>query len=243
MDRHSRRDFFRHGCLGLAAAGAGGWVLRADAQPTPQSGTLGAYAAVLGADQKQQGGNQQLPTLPEKAQPTEDNILGPYFRAGAPFRGKITPPLEAGTVLVVSGRVWGHDSRKPLVRAVLDIWQANATGRYDNDDPRNPPAKDVFKNRARLVTDDTGYYEFETVHPGAYKIGPNAWRPSHIHYLVRHPGYKNLVTQLYFKGDPHNKSDDFIKESLIIDVRKQNVGKVSYEVGTFDIVLAAAAAK
>jgi catechol 1,2-dioxygenase len=235
MDHVSRRTFFRESCLGLAVAGAGGWVLRADAEPTPASGNLDAYAGLF---QNQPNANPQQPHPPEKWQPTEDNILGPYYRSGAPFRGKVTPPLEPGTVLLISGRVWGFDTKKPLVRSVLDIWQANAKGRYDNDDPRNPPARDVFRNRTRLVTDDNGYYEYETVHPGPYKIGPDAWRPSHIHYLVRHTGYKALVTQLYFKGDPHNKTDEFIKDSLIIEVRQQKAGDVVYEIGTFDIVLA-----
>lgn len=236
MNPYTRRDFIRHGCLGLAAVGAGGLVLRAGVGPTPESGSLGDYARLLAQEQK---GNDQ-PAPPAKFAPTEDNILGPYYRAGAPFRAKITPPLEAGTVLVVSGRVWGHDTRKPLKNAMLDIWQANAAGRYDNDDPKNPPAKDVFKNRARVITDETGYYEYETVHPGPYKIGPSAWRPSHVHYLVRAPGYKNLVTQLYFKDDPHNKTDDFIKESLIIEPRSLKVNGTAIEVGVFDIVLAAA---
>jgi len=234
MDRLSRRDFFGHSYRGLAAVVVAGWVLRADAQPTPASGSLGEYAALL--QNEQQRGQQ--PALPENWQPTEDNILGPYYRSGAPFRGKVTPPLEPGTVLLISGRVWGFDSKKPLVRATLDIWQANAQGRYDNDDPRTPPARDVFRNRTRLVTDDTGYYEFETIHPGPYKIGPNTWRPAHIHYLVRHPGYKPLVTQLYFKGDPHNKTDEFIKDSLIIPLSRRKAGEQEYEAGTFDIVLA-----
>lgn len=262
MSSFSRRDFFRQG-VGLAALGSAGLVLRADARPTETSGTLGSYARFLRAERQAQAGQpRQNPSseqkstnndvrgnlyqdkrvanlqLPEKAAPTEDNILGPYYRAGAPFRGKVTPPLEPGKVLLISGRVWGVDSRRPLANAVLDIWQANAKGRYDNDEPKNPPAKDVFLNRVRLLTDETGYYEFETVHPGAYQIGPKEWRPSHIHYLVRVPGYKSLVTQLYFKGDPHNKTDDFIKESLIIDIREQKASGGSYGAGTFDIVLA-----
>jgi catechol 1,2-dioxygenase len=236
MNPFTRRDFIRQSCLGLAAVGSGGLLLQTGAAPTLASGTLGDYALVLAQEPKAE------PAVPQPARwtPTEDNILGPYHRAGAPFRGKVTPPLEPGTVMVISGRVWGHDTRKPLKNALLDIWQANATGRYDNDDPKNPPAKDVFKNRCRLVTDETGYYEYETVHPGPYKIGPSAWRPSHIHYLVRAPGYKNLVTQLYFKGDPHNKTDDFIKESLIIEPRSVKVNGTAIEVGVFDIVLAAA---
>jgi protocatechuate 3,4-dioxygenase beta subunit len=150
--------------------------------------------------------------------------------------------LEPGKVMLISGRVWGFDTRKPLPGAVLDIWQANAQGRYDNDDPQNPPAKDVFRNRARLLTDETGYYEFETIHPAPYQTGKDTWRPAHIHYLVRTSGYKSLVTQLYFKGDKYNKSDEFIKDSLIIDLREASVGKGKdgYEVGTFDIVLAPA---
>ena len=122
----------------------------------------------------------------------------------------------------------------------MDIWQANAEGRYDNDDPDKPPKKDVFLNRARMIADEAGYYEFETVHPGAYKIGPDAWRPSHIHYWISHPGYAPLVTQLFFKGDPHNKTDAFIKESLIIELETRKVGMAKLEVGQFDIVLAPA---
>ena len=263
MSNFSRRDFFRQG-VGLAAIGSAGLVLRSEARPTEGSGGLGSYARFLQAERQagqppaqprvnpgseQKNGNDVRGNafqdkraanvqLAEKIAPTEDNILGPYYRTGAPFRGKITPPLEAGKVLLISGRVWGFDTKRPLANAVLDIWQANAKGRYDNDDPKNPPAKDVFLNRARLLTDESGYYEYETVHPGAYQIGPKEWRPSHIHYLVRMPGYKSLVTQLYFKGDPHNKTDDFIKESLIIELRDQKVNGGSYGAGTFDVVLA-----
>lgn len=234
MSMLSRRDFVS----GLATAGAAGWLLQAGAQPTPAAGNTGDYEAFLRAPEP--------PSVPPVAAPagkwaaTEDCILGPYYRPGAPFRAKITPPLEAGVVLLVSGRVWGFDTRKPLAGARLDIWQANASGRYDNDDPVNPPKKGVFLNRARLITDETGYYEFESVHPGPYKIGPEAWRPSHIHYAIAHPGYATLVTQLFFRGDRFNKTDEFIKESLIIDPKTVKVGASSYETGAFDIVLAPA---
>ncbi len=216
------------GLLGLSATRASGLLLHTQAQATPLSGTLGKYGIFLAAEPK-----------PSEIQlaATEDNILGPYHRPGAPFRAKITPPLEAGTVMLISGRIWGLDTRKPLFSVVVDIWQANDKGRYDNDDPKNPPKDGVFVNRARLITDENGYYEYETVHPGAYQIGPKEWRPSHIHYLVRARGYKELITQLYFKGDPHNKTDRFIKPSLIIDPRKEKNAGGTYEAGTFDIVL------
>jgi len=136
--------------------------------------------------------------------------------------------------------VWGFDTKKPLANAVLDIWQADADGRYDNDDPKKPPAKGVYVNRARVLTDETGYYEYETIHPGPYQIGENAWRPAHIHYLVRKAGYANLITQLYFKGDRHNAKDEFIKESLVIALQPLRVGANTIESGVFDVVLAAA---
>src|SRR5208283_2628541 len=202
MNRVSRRDFVRQGILGLGALGAAGWVLRADAQPTETSGDLGLYNKFLQNDNRR--GQNAQPQAPVNWACTLENIIGPYYRSGAPFRAKVTPPLEPFTVFVISGRVWGFDTRKPLVPAVLDVWQANAEGRYDNDDTKNLPARDVFRYRARMVTDETGYYEFETVHPAPAKVGPDAGRPSHIHFLVRHPGYKTLVTQLYFKGDAHN---------------------------------------
>jgi protocatechuate 3,4-dioxygenase beta subunit len=234
MDSVSRRDFV----AGLAVLGVGGLVLRADAQPTPPAGEAGEYGKFL-----RDGGPAPAAPAGGKWAPTEDCILGPFYRPGAPFRAKVTPPLEPGVVLLIRGRVWGHDTRKPLAGARLDVWQANARGRYDNDDPDNPPKKDVFVNRARLIADETGYYEFESVHPGPYKIGPETWRPSHIHYAISHPGYRTLVTQLFFRGDPHNKTDEFIKESLIIDLRTVRVGAQTYEAGVFDIVLAPAARK
>jgi protocatechuate 3,4-dioxygenase beta subunit len=235
MDNHLRRDFLRLGSGGLAAMGFGSLLLAADAPPTEPSGSLGAYGRYV---------REKQPTAaPRPAgvwQPTEDNILGPFYRPAAPYRAKITPPLEPGDPLLIRGRVWGHDTRRPLVHATLDIWQANAEGRYDNDDPQKPPKEGVFLNRARLITDENGYYEFETIQPGRYQIDTNVWRPSHVHYMVQHPGYKTLVTQLYFKGDPYNKTDQFIKQSLIIDVEEVKLPQGIYHSGMFDIVLAKA---
>ena len=229
MSAQSRRDFFRFG--GLAALGTTGLVLRADAEPTLSLPDAHGFEEVLFREESPL-------KLGEGTKPTEDNILGPYHRAGAPFRGKITPPAEPGKIMVIRGRVWGFDTKKPLAGVVLDIWQANAKGRYDNDDPKNPPAPGLFVNRARLLTDENGYYEYETVHPGAYQTGPSSWRPSHIHYLVRHAGYAKLVTQLYFKGDKLNGADDFIKASLVIELSEEKFNGTTIERGTFDVVLA-----
>lgn len=223
-----RRDFLQLSSLGLAMAGGGALTLGAERTPTPPSGERSQSPIIA---------EIMPPTLPKPLNATEDNILGPYHRKHAPYRAKVTPALEPGETLVVRGRVWGIDSRKPLAGAVLEVWQANAAGRYDNDDPSSPPRPGVFLNRARMITDETGYYEFETIKPGRYKIGPEAWRPAHIHYMVLAAGYQTLVTQLYFKDDPYNKSDDFIKESLIINPEVLTLPGGKVQLGTFDIVL------
>ncbi len=243
MQHFSRRGFMARG-VQLATAGSAGLILAADAMPTEASGNLGTYADYLRQELLFQ--NPAAGPVPVQGQAapanwnlTETNILGPYHRAGAPFRAKITPPLEPGTVLLISGRVWAQDTRRPLANCTLDVWQANAQGRYDNDDPQRPPAATFFKNRARLITDENGYYEYETIHPGAYQIGPNAWRPPHIHYWVRHAGYRELVTQLYFQGDQHQQADQWIRQSLIIPLAvQQGPNNTNYKKGTFNIVLA-----
>ena len=225
-----RRRFVALGSLGLA--GTASLTLPIFAQPTEASGELGEQSPVIA--------EIFPPKPPATLEPTEDNILGPYHRKSAPYRAKVTPPLEPGEPLVVRGRVWALDTRKPLAGAIIEVWQANAAGRYDNDDREHPPKPGVFVNRARVMTDETGYYEYETIKPGRYMIGPKQWRPAHIHYLVAAAGYKSLVTQLSFKGDPYNASDDFIKPSLIIDPTALKVRGATVQLGTFDIVLAKA---
>src|SRR5262249_48919837 len=146
----------------------------------------------------------------------EDNIEGPFFREGAPFRTVLYDKGEKGDVLVISGTVVARNGR-PLADAVLEVWQATADGRYDNDDPRKPPKKDEFRLRGRLKTDKEGKYQFETVRPAPYQIGPDQYRPAHIHIKVHCEGYQSLTTQLYFKGDKYNKVDPWYKKSLEID--------------------------
>ena len=241
MSGTSRRNFLQKSSVALALTGAGSLLLADDTVPTPASGELGEYGRYLTEhDGAAAARKTRLPRPTGKWAATEDNILGPFHRGGAPYRAKISPPLAHGKVLLVRGRVWALDTRRPLAGAVLDVWQANSTGRYDNDDPRNPPKEGIFVYRARLLTDENGYYEYETIHPGAYRIGPDRWRPSHIHYLVRADGYRKLVTQLYFAGDARNETDDFIKPSLIVDFQQHKTDAGTYEHGTFDIVLAPA---
>lgn len=216
----NRRKFLKSSLAGLGIMLSGQLLLKDDAFPTEISGELEEYLAL--------SDNQLV-----KLNPTEDNILGPFFVKGAPFRGKISPPSAKGEILVIKGRVWGYDTKKPLKNALVDIWQADSDGNYDYGENTDK----TFYYRARLITDEDGYYEYETVHPGAYKLGQNFWRPPHIHYLVQHENYKRLITQLYFKGDPHQKDDSFIKNSLIIDLQEIINADGKYKQGVFDIVL------
>jgi catechol 1,2-dioxygenase len=240
----NRRKFLATvGLASVPALAAGNLVLARGAVPTETSGELGAYGDYLSSrgllavtppvTQAKAAG----PALPAPFAVTENNIEGPFYRAGAPTRYTITQPYEPGVVMVVSGRVWGFNTKKPLTNAVLHIWQADEKGHYDNDDPQNQPAKDEFVNRAIIFPDASGRYEYQTIHPGAYQIGPKEWRPAHIHYMVSAPGYETLITQLYFDGDPHNAADRFIKKSLIIKLASTKRHGKNYERGVFDIVL------
>jgi protocatechuate 3,4-dioxygenase beta subunit len=89
---------------------------------------------------------------------------------------------------------------------MLEIWQANAAGRYNHArDQHDAPLDPDFYGTARVFTDAAGAYRFITIKPGAYPWGnhPNAWRPNHIHFSLFGPGYATrLITQMYFPGDP-----------------------------------------
>lgn len=110
-----------------------------------------------------------------------------------------------GERIVVSGRVLDSDGR-PVRRTLVEVWQANAAGRYlDPVDDHPAPLDPNFTGAGRCLTDDEGRYRFVTVKPGAYpwRNHPNAWRPAHIHFSLFGPWLTSrLVTQMYFPGDP-----------------------------------------
>ena len=110
-----------------------------------------------------------------------------------------------GERIIVSGRVVDQDGR-PVPRALIEIWQANAAGRYAHEVDRHPaPLDPNFGGAGRTLTDAQGAYRFVTIKPGAYpwKNHPNAWRPAHIHFSLFGRAFtQRLVTQMYFPGDP-----------------------------------------
>jgi protocatechuate 3,4-dioxygenase beta subunit len=110
-----------------------------------------------------------------------------------------------GERIVVSGRVIDEDGR-PIPNTLIEIWQANAAGRYIHVVDQHPaPLDPNFTGAGRCATDAEGRYSFTTVKPGAYpwKNHYNAWRPNHIHFSLFGPSFlTRLVTQMYFPGDP-----------------------------------------
>ena len=154
---------------------------------------------------------------------TEDNIEGPYYLPNAPWRAEVAEKAEKGTRIVVAGVVKARNGR-PLAEAVLDVWQADATGAYHNDENDDPK---VYRLRSRLKADAKGRYSFETIRPGRYKIGPNRFRPAHIHVKASKDGYKLLTTQLYFRDDEINKVDPWYRPSLALDPKD---GKAEFTV-------------
>jgi protocatechuate 3,4-dioxygenase beta subunit len=110
-----------------------------------------------------------------------------------------------GERIIVTGRVLEEDGR-PVRNALVEVWQANAGGRYRHEVDQHPaPLDPNFSGAGRTLTDVDGRYEFVTVKPGAYpwRNHPNAWRPAHIHFsLFGRALSSRLVTQMYFPGDP-----------------------------------------
>jgi hypothetical protein len=120
---------------------------------------------------------------------------------------------------------------------MLDVWQADHEGVYDKSDASDRLAIRELRNRIRLMADESGYFEFETIKPGEYSVG-NGIRPPHIHFLARALGHKHLVTQIYFKGDASIEKDRSAKASnLILDLETVETKGGSYRRGWFDIVL------
>ena len=110
-----------------------------------------------------------------------------------------------GEKIVVSGRLLGSDGR-PIRNQLVEIWQANASGRYAHSlDDHPAPLDPNFTGGGRTLTDNEGRYRFVTIKPAAYPWGnhPNAWRPAHIHFSLFGTAFtQRLITQMYFPGDP-----------------------------------------
>jgi protocatechuate 3,4-dioxygenase, beta subunit len=151
------------------------------------------------------------PTRPLVIVPqTLTEITGPVFGYGdlKPTDNDLTRQHKGdpiGERIIVSGRVLDENGR-PVPHALVEVWQANAAGRYPHKaDRHNAPVDPNFSGAGRTLTDAKGRYRFTTIRPGEYpwRNHYNAWRPAHIHFsLFGRAFLTRLVTQMYFPGDP-----------------------------------------
>jgi protocatechuate 3,4-dioxygenase beta subunit len=158
------------------------------------------------------------------------------------------PGEPLGERIVVSGRVLDENSR-PLANTLIEIWQANAAGRYLHEvDQHKAPLDPNFTGCGQAVTDAEGRYRFVTIRPGEYpwRNHHNAWRPAHIHFSVFGPAFATrLVTQMYFPGDPlipfdpiFNCTADEKARSRLISVFDWEATMPEYALGyRFDLIL------
>jgi len=182
------------------------------------------------------------PTVPRGFVRNGDNDLTGH--------GKSAP---LGEKMVLTGRLLDADGR-PIRRSLVEIWQANASGRYAHPgDQHDAPLDPNFLGKGRTLTDDEGRYRFVTVKPGAYpwRNHPYAWRPQHIHFsLFGNAPVQRLITQMYFPGDPLLAIDPIYNSVPDGEARPRMVCTLSLETGieevalgyTFDIVLGGAKA-
>lgn len=147
-----------------------------------------------------------------------------------------------GDVVVIEGLVVDQ-SYKSIPGALVEIWQACASGRYKHvDDPNPAPLDPHFQYWGKAITDAKGFYRFRTIIPGSYPAEEGWNRPAHIHFKITREGFEDVVTQMYFKHDPLNAIDQILQElekseqdKLIVDF--QDRADETYPIGNFNIQL------
>jgi protocatechuate 3,4-dioxygenase beta subunit len=159
------------------------------------------------------------PAIADADEPTPELTEGPYFTANSPRRRSLVTAGVPGTRLTLSGRVLTTAGR-PVLRALIDFWQCDARGVYDNQG---------YRFRGHQLTDGKGRYTLFTVVPGLYP-----GRTRHIHVKVQAPGEPVLTTQLFFPGVSGNASDGIFDTQCLIRGWRLSKGR---RLGRFDFVL------
>lgn len=166
--------------------------------------------------------------------PTTTDVLGPFYRPGAPFRTNINPPGFNGTNLHLSGTIFKDDGRTPFHGCLIEVWQADKLGKYDT-------VSDDYVYRGAAKTGADGKYHFTTSMPVPYVVGKDGTghRPAHIHLRVAGAaGEQDLISQIYFKGDPYLAKDLYSSSASsvnrILSVTKNAKGE---DLVHFDIVM------
>jgi protocatechuate 3,4-dioxygenase beta subunit len=164
---------------------------------------------------------EDLPATPSCAdgdEPTPRQMEGPFFKPRSPQRISLLDAGIKGTKIVVSGLVLSTRC-KPLAGALLDFWQCDGSGEYDNTG---------YRLRGHQFTDAAGRYRLETIVPAFYP-----GRTRHIHVKLQAPGQPVLTTQIYFPDEPRNASDFLFRRELLLAMTDEGGAKA----GRFDFVL------
>ncbi len=166
--------------------------------------------------------------------PTTTDILGPFYRPGAPMRNNIMSPGSTGIPMNLTGKVFSENGKTPLDNALVEIWQCDEKEYYDN-------ASDDYLFRGAVKTDKNGSYHFKTIVPVPYKANPdneNSWRPAHIHMRVSVANQQDLITQIYFKGDQYLDNDTWASSPRAINRTLEIVNNKNGESEViFDIIM------
>ena len=203
MERHTapgqtRRELLRASCvipLALGLAASGRQLVRAQGKALSPT-----------------------PACTDQDHVTPSQTAGPYYKRSSPQRTSLLEQGISGTKIVLTGTVLSTDCQ-PIAQALLDFWQADAQGGYDNTG---------YRLRGHQFTDETGHYTLETVVPGVYP-----GRTRHIHVKVQAPNQPVLTTQLYFSGESRNATDGIFRPELLLTVQDVSDGKAA----TFNFVL------
>ncbi|GAB3226113.1 dioxygenase family protein [Spirosoma arcticum] len=161
---------------------------------------------------------QPTPPCDDHDEPTPSLTEGPFFTPRSPERSTLLDRDMAGTVVMLNGRVLNTNCQ-PVAGALLDWWQADDAGEYDNRG---------FRLRGHQYTDKRGNFQLETVVPGLYP-----GRTRHLHVKVQAPGQRVLTTQLFFPNEPGNQRDRIFDPALLMDVRR----KGDKEMATYTFVV------
>ncbi|MCX2744020.1 catechol 1,2-dioxygenase [Mangrovivirga sp. M17] len=131
---------------------------------------------------------------------TTTDILGPFYRPESPLKNNLVIPGLKGEIVEISGVIRRPDCQTVIPDAKIELWHCDPEGVYDNH-------SDAFKYRGTTFSDENGKYIFKTQMPIPYDAGNGNIRPAHFHFLFSASGYQDLITQIYFKGDPHLEND------------------------------------
>ena len=190
---------------------------------TIMSFTFTSYSITAFAQSTNQTSTSQSPQQQQQnsfCKLTESDMLGPFYKEGAPFKQRLGEGVKEGERLIITGKVM--DNRcQPITGAILDVWQANSTGEYDNEG---------FSLRGKVKTNNDGTYLIDTIIPNEYAAG-DITRPGHLHLKVAAPNQPILTTQLYFEGDPYLSGLE--DKSLILKLTDENGTKKA----NFDFVI------